>query len=260
MSEISSSDSEWTFTPLETIRCVYIYIKCGLFLGLVVLVFFPAAFIFEKAAFNKWLSRSCRVFLRLAGIRVRSLRGIDQVPADEPFIVTSNHVNFLEPFIYQGYYPYLLRGLEKKENFKIPIWGRWMRAIGQIEVDRENTARAIESMKKVAQVLREEKTSVLVLPEGTRTPNGKLQPFKRGPFRTAADAHVRILPMVCKGLYAINRKGDWRIKPGDVQIVFGEPLGPPGHDAQSQHELSARVRAWMLGELGQQEAYPTSAK
>ncbi len=237
---------------------VFIYLKCGLFLTLMILVFFPAAFIFDKSVFDKWLRLSCRIFLPLAGIRVKSVTGIDNVAPNEPFIVTANHVNFLEPFIYQGYYPYLLRGLEKKENFRIPIWGRWMRAIGQIEVDRQNTSKAIESMKKVAQVLREEQTSVLVLPEGTRTPNGKLQPFKRGPFRTAAEAQVRILPMVCKGLYAINRKGDWRIKPGDIAIVFGEPLGPPGADQQSQHELSSRVRSWMLDELGQEEAYPAT--
>lgn len=134
-----------------------------------------------------------------------------------------------------------------------------MRAIGQIEVDRQNTVKAIESMRKVARVLREENTSVLVLPEGTRTPNGKLQPFKRGPFRTAAEANVRILPMVCKGLYAINRKGDWRIKPGAIDLVFGEPLGPPGLDHQSQHELSERVRSWMLEQLGEENSsVPTS--
>ena len=107
-------------------------------------------------------------------------------------------------------------------------------------------------MKEVSRVLREEKTCVMVAPEGTRTPNGRLQPFKRAPFRTAADAGVRILPMCCKGLYQINRKGDWRIKPGTIEITFGEPLGPPSHSMESQKLISAELRRWMLEQLGEE--------
>lgn len=95
-------------------RSLLIYLRCGVFFVFVVLVFFPAAFIFDKSVFDKWLRRACRVILRLAGVRVKNVTGLEHIRPGEPYIVTSNHVNFLEPFIYQGYYPYLLRGLEKK--------------------------------------------------------------------------------------------------------------------------------------------------
>ncbi len=246
------------FTRWQTAYSLFIYARCAILLVLVFIVFFPLSLVFKKPVYDEWLRKTSRLFLRCAGVRVRRVTGLENIHSDEPYILTPNHVNFLEPFVYQGYFPNLLRGLEKKENFKIPIWGQWMRAVGQIEVDRGNPKKAIENMKEVTRVLREERTTVMVAPEGTRTPNGKLQPFKRGSFKTAAEAGVRILPMCCIGLYAINRKGDWRIKPGTLDIVFGKPLGPPESSIESQNNLSAELRSWMLAQLGEEDAYPTS--
>lgn len=249
-----TAGSDWHFTTWETIRAIIIACRCLVVLFCIFVVFIPLSLLFKKQVYDGLLRRAARVFLRAAGVRVKRITGLEHIDPHEPYIVTPNHVNMLEPFIYQGYYPYLLRGLEKKENFRIPIWGQFMRAIGQIEVDRENAVKAIASMQDVARVLREERTSVLVLPEGTRTPDGRLQPFKRGPFKTAAEAGVRILPMCCKGLYAINRKGDWRIKPGEIEIIIGKPLGPPDASLESQHAISAELRRWMLDNLGEESA------
>ncbi|HXG00708.1 MAG TPA: lysophospholipid acyltransferase family protein [Bacteroidota bacterium] len=248
---VPQREDDWQFTLPETLYSTFIAARCLMVLALIFVVFLPLSFLFPKRVYDGWLRYAARFFLRCAGVRVRTIVGLEHIDPNEAYIVTPNHVNFLEPFIYQGYYPYLLRGVEKKENFRIPVWGRFMRAMGQIEIDREHPTKAIASMKEVERVLCEERTSVLILPEGTRTPDGRLQPFKRGPFKTAAEAQVKILPMCCKGLYAINRKGDWRIKPGEIDIVFGKPLGPPGPDIESQHEISSRLRAWMLEQLGQ---------
>lgn len=249
----ADTGSDWHFTPAETLRAIFIACRCVVVVTLIFVAFIPLSLLFKKRVYDGLLRRAARVFLRAAGVRVKNVTGLENIDPHEVYIVTPNHVNMLEPFIYQGYYPYLLRGVEKKENFKIPIWGQFMRAIGQIEIDRENVVKAVESMNEVARVLREEKTSVLILPEGTRTPDGRLQPFKRGPFKTAAVAGVRILPMCCKGLYAINRKGDWRIKPGDIEIIIGKPLGPPQASVESQQAISAELRRWMLEQLGEEE-------
>lgn len=256
--EIGDNKAVWHFTAWETARSLLIYFRCTFLLALMFLVFLPLSLLFKKPVYDEWLRKASRLFLQFAGVNVTSVKGLQNIQPGEPYILAPNHVNMLDPFIYQGYFPYLLRGLEKKENFKIPIWGPWMRAVGQLEIDRENPKKAVESMKEVARVLREEKTSIMVAPEGTRTPNGRLQPFKRGPFRTAAEAGVRIMPMCSKGLYEINRKGDWRIKPGHLEIVFGKPLGPPGSSAQSQKAVSTELRRWMLEQLGEEDAYPTS--
>jgi 1-acyl-sn-glycerol-3-phosphate acyltransferase len=251
-----NESSQWDFSVWETVYAVLIYIRCLILLVAIFAVFIPLSLIFNKSMYDEWLRKAARLFLRFAGVKVRSVSGLENIKPDEVYIVTPNHVNFLDPFIYQGYYPHLLRGLEKKENFRIPIWGQWMRAVGQIEIDRENPRKAIESMNEVARVLHDERTSVMVAPEGTRTPNGKLQPFKRGPFKTAAAAGVRILPMCCKGLYNINRKGDWRVKPGQLDIVFGKPLGPPNDSIESQKAISAELRRWMLDQLDEQDSFP----
>ena len=249
---------ERPFTIWETAYTIVIYLRCIILIAAIFVFFIPLSFIFRKPVYDNWLRMAAKLFLRFAGVRVTRVVGLENITPGEAFILTPNHVNFLDPFIYQGYYPHLLRGLEKKENFKIPIWGQWMRAVGQIEINRESPIRAAESMREVARVLREERTSVMVAPEGTRTPNGRLQPFKRGPFKTAADAQVRILPMCCKGLYTINRKNDWRIKPGCVEIIYGEPLGPPDATPESQRAISTRLRQWMLTQLCEEDAYPTS--
>ncbi|MBI5472508.1 MAG: 1-acyl-sn-glycerol-3-phosphate acyltransferase [Ignavibacteriae bacterium] len=248
-----STDWDRPFTFLETAHTLLIYVRCIILITIIFVFFLPLSFIFKKPVYDEWLRAASKLFLRFAGVRVIRVVGLEHITPGEAFILTPNHINFLDPFIYQGYFPYLLRGLEKKENFRIPIWGQWMRAVGQIEIDRESPMKAAESMKEVARVLRDEHTSVMVAPEGTRTPNGRLQPFKRGPFKTAADAHVRILPMCCKGLYNVNRKNDWRIKPGNVEIIYGEPLGPPDQAAESQRAISAQLRHWMLTQLGEEE-------
>ncbi|MER3524024.1 MAG: hypothetical protein C4326_08135 [Ignavibacteria bacterium] len=198
----------WRFTIWETLRAAILALRCLAVLLGIFIVFVSLSLLFRKQVYDELLRRAARLFVRCAGVRVRSVKGLENISPTETYIVTPNHVNMLEPFIYQGYYPYLLRGVEKKENFRIPIWGQFMRAVGQISMDRGNRAKAIASMKEVTRILREEKISVLIASEGTRTPNGRLQPFKRGPFKTAADAGVRILPICCKGLYNINRKGD----------------------------------------------------
>lgn len=198
----------WRFTIWETLRAAILALRCLAVLLGIFIVFVSLSLLFRKQVYDGLLRRAARLFVRCAGVRVRSVKGLENISPTETYIVTPNHVNMLEPFIYQGYYPYLLRGVEKKENFRIPIWGQFMRAVGQISMDRGNRAKAIASMKEVTRILREEKISVLIASEGTRTPNGRLQPFKRGPFKTAADAGVRILPICCKGLYNINRKGD----------------------------------------------------
>ncbi|MEO8168192.1 MAG: lysophospholipid acyltransferase family protein [bacterium] len=253
----TQAKSEWHFTTWEILYAGFIYVRCLAMLVLLFVVFIPLSLVFKKKVYDEWLRRASRMFLRIAGVQVH-VTGMENIVPGEPYILAPNHVNILDPFIYQGYFPYLLRGLEKKENFKIPIWGQWMRAVGQLEVDRGNPKKAAESMKEVARVLREERTSVMVAPEGTRTPNGRLQPFKRGAFRTAAEAGVRIMPMCCKGLYDINRKGDWRIKPGHLEIVFGKPLGPPDLTPHSQRAISSELRHWMLSQLGEEDFYPTS--
>lgn len=251
----ANDGDERHFTFPEILFALFLYLRSGVLLTFIFLVFIPLSLLFKKPVYDEWLRRAARLFLRCAGVRVRSVAGLENIRPGEPYILTPNHVNFFDPFIYQGYFPYHLRGLEKKENFRIPVWGQWMRAVGQIEIDRENPKKAVESMQEVARVLREERTCVMVAPEGTRTPNGRLQPFKRGPFKTAAEAGVRLLPMCVKGLYAINRKGDWRVRPGNIDIVFGAPLGPPDDTTESQKAVSAQLRRWMLLQLGEEDAY-----
>jgi 1-acyl-sn-glycerol-3-phosphate acyltransferase len=93
--------------------------------------------------------------------------------------------------------------------------------------------------------------SVIIFPEGTRSPDGNLQPFKKGLFLIALKSQAPILPIGIRGTAKIMPKGDWRAHPGDVQIIIGPPIETAGIPPEKEQELSQRVRNALLQYIGQ---------
>jgi 1-acyl-sn-glycerol-3-phosphate acyltransferase len=105
-----------------------------------------------------------------------------------------------------GRLPVQFRWLAKAELFKIPIFGRAMRGVGYISIDRSNRKSAFESLKQAALTIRNG-TSVLIFPEGTRSRDGRILPFKKGGFVLAVDAGVPVVPIIIKGTGGSCPKG-----------------------------------------------------
>ncbi|MFQ5442519.1 MAG: lysophospholipid acyltransferase family protein [Thermodesulfobacteriota bacterium] len=173
----------------------------------------------------------CRIIVRLSGVKV-SLQGLDHLPLDRPVVMLSNHIGAFDIPVLQGWLPLQFRWVSKKSLFKIPVIGWSMTLAGYISIDRENSPRAFRGIIKAAKKIKNG-TSVLVFPEGTRSPTGRLLPFKKGPFFLASKSGVDIVPLSVRGTRDIMKKGSLAINPSEVQITIGSPIPTGGLDEKA---------------------------
>ena len=163
-----------------------------------------------------------------------------------------NHVNFFDPFVFYAAFPGVARGAEEESHFRWPFYGGTIRRIGMFPIDRKNTERAVESLRRAAAWVRERPGfSFGIMPEGGRTRDGRLGPFKRGGFLMALETGFDILPMVQSGAYRINHKGTRLIRPGKVDIAVEPAVPAAGIGKENVEELIERVRRVFLDRLGE---------
>lgn len=172
--------------------------------------------------FDSFIKAGCRMVLRFLFIGVQ-VEGREHFQKKKTYLFMSNHVNLFDGFVIFGYIPNFIRGVELDEHFDWPFWGWIIRRLGMIPISHTNARSALESLKR-AKTMIAAGTSMVILPEGHRTLDGKFSPFKRGSFLLAKEAGVDIVPVVMVGAYKINRKGSLIIRPGKVTLRFGEPL------------------------------------
>jgi 1-acyl-sn-glycerol-3-phosphate acyltransferase len=182
-----------------------------------------------------------KIQLRTAGAQVR-IRGLENVQPGKSYILVSNHQSNFDIFALLGYLPFQFRWTAKAELFRIPFLGWSMTRIGYIPIERESPKKAYRSMIHAAEKIKQG-VSVMIFPEGTRSPDGNLQPFKKGVFIIALKSHAPIVPITIFGTSKIMRKGDWRAYPGKVQIIIDPPIETAGTPELKEEEISRRVRS-----------------
>jgi 1-acyl-sn-glycerol-3-phosphate acyltransferase len=168
-----------------------------------------------------------RQILFACGVKVRALPPPE--PLDAPsYLVLSNHTSHFDALSIYSTLPIEgLRPVAKRELGYIPLFG-WVLALGAaIMIDRGDQAKAKASIDRAGAVIRGGR-SVLMFPEGTRTPQGELGPLKKGPFYLATAARVPILPIALHGTGEVMRSGDWQIHPGNVVLCIGAPIPTEG--------------------------------
>lgn len=192
--------------------------------------------------------RWARAALAVAGVEVE-LERVGVLPAGA-VVVMANHTSHFDVVALYAALPIAVRMVAKRELTLIPIFG-WALALGgAIIIDRGKRERAIASIERAGKVIRRG-ASVVLFPEGTRTPPGILGPLKKGPFHLAQSAQVAVLPIGVVGTGEILKKGDWRIHPGRVRLCVGEPVGPfPGGDSDTAREALMGAVAGALTRLG----------
>ena len=144
-----------------------------------------------------------------------------------PYLVVSNHESFVDILLI-SHLPWEMKWLSKAELFRIPVLGWLMRLAGDIPVDRGNARAAAEAMLRCKEILKEEKVSVIIFPEGTRSETDEMLPFKDGAFRLAIDAGVDILPLAVSGAATALRKHDWRLGRSVAEVRVLEPVSTKG--------------------------------
>lgn len=179
-----------------------------------------------------------RVGLKLAGIAVETV-GLEQLDPAASYVFMANHVSDLDPPVLMPNLPRRTSVLVKKELFRIPVLGPAMRVAHLVPVDRHNREAAIASVRDAAEVIRSG-LDMMVFPEGTRSPDGRLLPLKKGPFYLAEEAGCGIVPVSILGTYEMRPKGKFFLRPGKATLVFHDPVWP--RDYPERDALIAAVR------------------
>jgi 1-acyl-sn-glycerol-3-phosphate acyltransferase len=186
-----------------------------------------------------------RNLIRFCGVRVR-VRGLERLGAG-PYIFTPNHQSHFDIAALLGYLPGCNRFAAKREMFAEPVLGAVLRTMGMIPVDRADPLASIERLNR----LKLDGFSVVIFPEGTRSADGQLLPFKKGPFVAAISLGVPIVPVACKGTMQIMPKGEYlSILPGEAEMVVLDPIPTAGLSYDDRDRLLETVRERIAAELG----------
>jgi 1-acyl-sn-glycerol-3-phosphate acyltransferase len=175
---------------------------------------------------------------RLAGIRVQTI-GLDQLDPERTYVFMSNHVSNIDPPVMLPLIPHRTSVMAKKELFDYPLLGKTMRIGSLVPVDRRNRDAGISAVRAAAAVLRKG-INMTIYVEGHRSFDGKLLPFKKGPFYLAMECGVPVVPVTISGSHYVMPKGRFAIKPGTVTLTFHSPIEPK--DFGSREELMEKVR------------------
>jgi 1-acyl-sn-glycerol-3-phosphate acyltransferase len=181
-----------------------------------------------------------KLILIVSGIEV-NVKGLSNINPSQSYIYMCNHQSNFDIPVLLGCLPVQFRWLAKTELFKIPIFGRAMRGAGYVEIDRFNRESAIESIEEAARKMKNG-VSVMIFPEGTRSRDGSLRPFKKGGFIMALDSGAPIVPIVIRGTWPIMSKTSLRINPGGVTMDIGEPIETTGYTRETRDDLIECVR------------------
>jgi 1-acyl-sn-glycerol-3-phosphate acyltransferase len=180
-----------------------------------------------------------RIALAIAGVRI-VMEGEENIPAGACLFM-ANHTSAVDPVAVFVAIPRRIAFLAKQELFRIPLIGWAMRMAGFIAVDRSSREAAAASADAAAEQLRAG-ASMVIYPEGTRSSNGKLLPFKRGGFLMAIRAGRPIVPMTITGAERALPKGEMWIRPGEIRLHFHPPIDVSEYAEADREKLLLRVR------------------
>lgn len=186
-----------------------------------------------------------RVITRASGVRVR-VEGVENLVPGRPYIFAANHQSQFDIFALQGYLGLDFRWMAKKELFKVPVFGQALKSGGYIEVDRAHGRQAMKSLEEAAKRIAGG-ISVIIFPEGTRSPDGKLMPFKAGGMVIAIKSGVPLVPMAIMGTHYVLPKGRLLIRSGEVLIRIGTPIETSCYTLKQKHELAELVHDAVAG-------------
>ena len=223
----------------------------GVFLSLYILVVGPPLLLYTWITRNPdpiyWAGvRGVMFFVRAVGVRVR-VQGLERIPPGV-CLFAPNHTSSADAPAVVGAIPRRISILLKESLFKWPIVGQVFLSAHFIPVNRSAHDSAVASVEKASAALRAGQ-SFLIYPEGTRSPDGRLQEFKKGAVVMAIKAGVPIVPMACSGAHRVMEKRSLVIHPGEILVEFLEPIDASGYSLEERDTLNELVRRAMAAAL-----------
>ena len=178
--------------------------------------------------------------LWVCGIKVE-VEGHEHIESRVPRIYMTNHQSYFDIFALLAYLPVDFKFIVKQELMRIPLLGCAMRRAGYIGIEREDPRKAVRSINEAAEKIKGG-ASVVIFPEGTRSLDGRVQPFKKGGFNLALKSGCDIVPVTISNSYRIVPKGSLKINKGSFGIHFGLPISTKDYSKKNMGQLMARVR------------------
>lgn len=212
-------------------------------------IIYGTAIIFFPASKLHPLARVLALLFMIFGGQWLRVKGKAPDPKNGPYLYLINHESLFDPFMLLAAARHYFTGVGAYEQFSYPVWGFLVKKYGAIPIVRQKLDNAITSLEKLENAVRSG-VSIMIAPEGTRTLTGRLNAFKKGPFHVAKNTEITIVPVGLMGAYDAKNKNDWRIKPGILTTIFGDPILYDEYKDLSLDELRSMVRVKIAKLIG----------
>lgn len=229
---------------MKMIKSALIWVGAFFYFVIFLLFALICTFSFDEKRYTPWLQAMLRFLFKLIGCPV-TVQGLEKIDQNKTYLYMSNHVSLFDVPLLGGYIPGIVRGIEADRQHRWLLYGRVMRRLGNIPIERESIHGSIATIRKTARMLSSGR-SFIILPEGHRTLDGKLGSFKKLPFFLAKQSKKEIIPIGMSGLYTLKNKGSWMVQPTNLKIRFGDPITIDEIDSLSVMELKEKIRKTIL--------------
>ena len=224
---------------MKPVRSVFLWTSGFIFFGIFSTIAILLTYIIPLKKLDPFVKNSLKLLFKVMFIKVK-VEGNTDIDKSKTYLFMSNHVSLFDVPLLKAYIPIYFKGVEAHHQFKWPFYGWLITRLEAIPIERDNIYASMRSIRKVNKLL-DNGTSIAILPEGTRTLTGEMQPFKKMPFMLAKKAGVDIIPIGLSGLFKLKRKGSWHITPSTITITFGDPIKSKIVNDLSLEELRDKV-------------------
>lgn len=167
--------------------------------------------------------------------------GAENIKPGVSYVITSNHQSMYDIYVLYGWLGVDFKWVMKKELENVPVLGLACKILGHIYIDRSDSKSAVETIKAAKSKIING-TSVLFFPEGTRSRDGEIKPFKKGAFKMALDLGIPVLPVTINGTRNILPKGSLDLTPGGATMIIHKPIPVRGYHEGNMNELMGKTR------------------
>jgi 1-acyl-sn-glycerol-3-phosphate acyltransferase len=197
---------------------------------------------------RRYLIHWARISLRLARLEI-TVTGLERLDLGRPYVFMPNHSSFLDVLLVFAFIPHNFRSIVKAEFFSIPLLGLTVKSSGQIPLDRKSPRKGLRSIKRAAELLKRG-VSIVVFPEGTRSPDGQIHEFKTTLFVLPIRTRTPVVPVLIEGTFQALRSGSVLLKHHPVKVTFLDPVSPDCFSDKDRALYAEKVR-WSLVESSQ---------
>ena len=192
-----------------------------------------------------YLARAIAWTVIITGGQWLKIKGNVPLKENGPYLYLFNHQSVFDAFMIVASARHYFTGVGAVEQFSYPVWGFLAKKYGLIPIERKNIHSAIGSLAEVENALKNG-VSAMIAPEGTRTLTGELGAFKKGAFHVAKNTGITIIPLGLVGAFEAKNKNDWRVRPGVLSTIFGDPITKKEYEDLSIEDLRDLVRSKIL--------------